>query len=381
MPFDEKLAEKTKQEQRDLAMRHAAGLASRPDLSAGDDLYYLGQLYSLAERPDEAIAAMRRYLDRDPAPSGEFAQNARAVIFFHATSKDELALAEPALADYARHEPQSLQNRFRMESLLIGAYRKKNQLERAAEVALLAIKSMQAMPSKDSYEAQLRNQMVYATGSTLTDIYLESNKRAQATQTLEQMRRLGLAIPSAAIYRQATRRLHILGEKVEDVKVEHESSAASAPDLNVAEWIDQKPVKLHELRGKVVLLDFWATWCGPCHVTFPVLRDLHEKYKDKGLIVLGATRYYGTSSRMPEMSPKEELAYLRRFKRTQRLPYGFAVAADDANDLNYGVTSIPTAILIDHRGAVRHISVGVSAAENANIVRLVEKLLDEAAGT
>ncbi|MEJ7713799.1 MAG: hypothetical protein WKF84_29125 [Pyrinomonadaceae bacterium] len=59
------------------------------------------------------------------------------------------------------------------------------------------------------------------------------------------------------------------------------------------------------------------------------------------------------------------------------MPYGFAVANDEANDLSYGVTSIPTAILIDRRGVVRYISVGVSQAENANIVRVVEKLLNE----
>ncbi len=381
VPFDEKLAEKIKQEQRDLGLRYAAQLSARGNL-AGDDLYYLGQLYSLGERSAEAIAAMRRYLSDDKArsSSAEFAQNARATIFTHSIKKDQLKDAEAILADYAKHAPQSLNNRFRMESALIGAYRKKNQPDRAAELALAAIKSVRTMNAKDPIETHLRNQMVYITGSTLADIYLEGKKDSEARAILEEMRRLGLSMPSAVIYRQATRRLASLGHVANEDQLATSLSGtpeAVAPELNFVEWIDQKPAKLSELRGKVVLLDFWATWCGPCHITFPVLRDLHEKHKNQGLVVLGATRYYGTSSRMPEMSPKEELAYLRRFKRTQRLPYGFAVANDEANDLSYGVTSIPTAILIDRRGVVRYISVGVSQAENANIVRAVEKLLNE----
>lgn len=375
LPYDDKLAEKTKQEQRELAARSAAGLAARSAL-AGTDFYYLGQLYSLAERPAEARAALRRYLDAQPTPSEELAQTARALIFVHAVKQDALAEAEGALAAYKAHEPQSISNRFRMESLLVGTLRKKAQTGRAIELSRLFLASAREMKVKDSAEMLLRGQMIYSTGSALADIYLETNRRPEARAALEELRRIGLALPSATIYRQAARRLAALGGGGEET-AEAAAEPSPAPEISFAEWIDQKPVKLADLRGHVVLLDFWATWCGPCHITFPTLKSLHEKYKDKGLTVLGATRYYGTSSRLPEMSPKEELAYLRRFKRAQRLPYGFAVANDDANDINYGVSSIPTAVLIDHRGTVRYISVGVSAAENERLIRLVEKLLQE----
>ncbi|MEJ7713800.1 MAG: TlpA disulfide reductase family protein [Pyrinomonadaceae bacterium] len=286
VPFDEKLAEKIKQEQRDLGLRYAAQLSARENLT-GDDLYYLGQLYSLGERSAEAIAAMRRYLsDNDKArSSAEFTQNARAAIFTHSVKQDDLKDAEAILADYAKHEPQSLNNRFRMESSLIGVYRKKNQPDRAAELALAAIKSVRSMNIKDPVETHLRNQMVYITGSTLADIYLEEKKDSEARAILEEMRRLGLSMPSAVIYRQATRRLASLGHVAKEDQLATSSSEAPeavAPELNFVEWIDQKPIKLSELRGKVVLLDFWATWCGPCYVTFPVLRDLHEKHKNQG---------------------------------------------------------------------------------------------------
>ena len=61
-----------------------------------------------------------------------------------------------------------------------------------------------------------------------------------------------------------------------------------APELQqIKGWINSKPIKLADLRGKVVLLDFWGTWCGPCVQVIPELIKLHEKYHDKGLVVIG----------------------------------------------------------------------------------------------
>jgi thiol-disulfide isomerase/thioredoxin len=169
--------------------------------------------------------------------------------------------------------------------------------------------------------------------------------------------------------------LAAIGEATGVAEIAPEEGRA-APELIATEWIDQKPVKLADLRGQVVLLDFWATWCGPCRYTFPKLRELHEKYKDKGLVVLGTTKYWG-AVKGPPMSPKEELSYIKRFKKAERLPYGFVINDNDDNDLNYGVTAIPTAVLIDRRGVVRFISVGFSPTDNDTLALMVDKLLKE----
>src|SRR5262249_59863938 len=64
-----------------------------------------------------------------------------------------------------------------------------------------------------------------------------------------------------------------------------------APEIAGEFALNGKPTKLADLKGKVVLLDFWAVWCGPCIATFPHLREWNEKYKDKGLEIVGLTMY------------------------------------------------------------------------------------------
>ncbi|MDQ3820044.1 MAG: TlpA family protein disulfide reductase, partial [Acidobacteriota bacterium] len=140
--------------------------------------------------------------------------------------------------------------------------------------------------------------------------------------------------------------------------------------------IEQSPLKLSDLRGHVVLLDFWATWCGPCRLAFPHLREWNEKYKDKGLVILGITKYYGHAEGK-ELSQPEELGYLERFKKENNLTYGIAVANGDDNHRNYNVMAIPTAVLIDRHGVIRLLTTGSGGGNEVEISAAIEKLLNE----
>jgi thiol-disulfide isomerase/thioredoxin len=144
----------------------------------------------------------------------------------------------------------------------------------------------------------------------------------------------------------------------------------------VTEWIGQPPASLNDLRGRVVLIDFWATWCVPCRITIPKLNALHRKYKDRGLVILGLTEFYGHTGGKP-LTPAEELAFLRRFKQENQMAYGIGVADHDKNGENYGVTSIPTAVLLDRRGRVRFITVTAADVEARALARMIEKLIEE----
>ncbi len=128
-----------------------------------------------------------------------------------------------------------------------------------------------------------------------------------------------------------------------------------------------------------MLIDFWYEWCGPCRASFPVLRDWQKKYGERGFTVIGLTDVQRTLS-SSGMTREQKLDFLRLFKRKQELNYPVAVAEGPADNLTaYGVTAFPTAVLLDRRGKVRFISIGVSPPEMSRLGEMIEKLVKEPA--
>jgi cytochrome c biogenesis protein CcmG, thiol:disulfide interchange protein DsbE len=375
LPYDQQLEEKIKQEQRDLATKYAAIVAARK--LEGKDIYYLGVLYNLAKNFDAALEAMRRYLTEDKTASGEPAQDARALVVIQTAKKGLLPEAETRLAEYAGNQPQLADDRYVLEKWMVSGYFKNNDYARALPHAQeLWIAAQTAAGKKRSFE---RDSLLNDAITLLSEADLKLSKKAEAVAAVQQLRALALKFPSGNLYKRATLRLSEIDSKIDLYQMPDTGADMSAlPELLVTEWIDQKPAKLSELRGQVVLLDFWAPWCGPCRVTFPRLQKWHEAYKAKGLVILGVTNFFGRAEGK-DLTKPQELAYLRTFKKSFRLPYGFAVADSEENDRNYAVGSIPTTFLIDRRGVVRFISTGSGTEENAALSRMIKKVIDEPA--
>jgi thiol-disulfide isomerase/thioredoxin len=259
---------------------------------------------------------------------------------------------------------------------LAAVYTKKKDPARAAPYARAAYDAALRIVGDKTVPARDRDTAVVGAGATLVAALKGAGQRAEAVAVIQEIRARGLALASARLYGQATRMLLGEGAGLDAPPEVPGLEAAKPPALEIAEWIDQQPVTLDNLRGRVVILDFWATWCGPCRITIPKLNALHRKYKDRGLVVLGLTDFENGVEGGGD-SRAEQVAYLRRYKRENGVAYGFAVAESHDNNANYNVTSIPTAVLLDRRGRVRFITVSADEDEARALASMVEKLIDE----
>jgi thiol-disulfide isomerase/thioredoxin len=133
---------------------------------------------------------------------------------------------------------------------------------------------------------------------------------------------------------------------------------------------DGKTVALKDLRGKVVLIDYWATWCGPCKMSFPFLQKAYEKYrKDPRVAIFAVNTWEREKGATREATVKKFLADNK---------YTFPVLYDDSSVEKYGVEGIPTKFMIDQKGIIRFKGVGFDGGEKmlAEIDAQLGMLLD-----
>ena len=130
-----------------------------------------------------------------------------------------------------------------------------------------------------------------------------------------------------------------------------------APEIAVETWVQGRPTTLAELRGRVVLLEFWATWCASCPKMFPKLRQLHESFGERGLEIIASTRHYSAIGGTPQ-AKADELDVIRKYLDGRGLEFAIGLAPDEGTQQLYGAVGLPTMALIDRAGLVRSIQGG-----------------------
>jgi thiol-disulfide isomerase/thioredoxin len=138
---------------------------------------------------------------------------------------------------------------------------------------------------------------------------------------------------------------------------------SSAPDFTL-KTLDGQEITLSKLKGRVVLLDFWATWCAPCREAIPHLIHLHKTYKENGLEVIGLNVDRGDADTV------------RRFVKSMDIPYPIAPTPDDVSR-SYGATGLPTTILVDKNGRIRQKFLGFSSEISKEMTAVVAELIAE----
>ena len=127
-----------------------------------------------------------------------------------------------------------------------------------------------------------------------------------------------------------------------------------APELIETRYLGPKPQTLLSLRGKPVLLFFWAHWCSDCRAEVPLLAKIRSEYAFKGLTLCGPTRLYGYTAAKESAAPEEELKYIEAVRQRFYGPLADVPAPlSTANFERYGASTTPTIVLIDRKGIVR----------------------------
>jgi len=141
------------------------------------------------------------------------------------------------------------------------------------------------------------------------------------------------------------------------------ATPAPAPDFALPSR-DGGEVRLSELRGQVVMINFWATWCGPCRQEMPLLQQISARYEPLGFTLLGVNVE-------PDSAPAK--AWL------EKVPVTFPILFDRENTVSasFGVEAMPSTVLVDREGRVRHVHRGYKAGDESMYADLIRGLVKE----
>jgi len=132
-----------------------------------------------------------------------------------------------------------------------------------------------------------------------------------------------------------------------EAAVKPENQRKAAPEFALKDSNGQA-VHLADYKGKVVLLDFWATWCGPCKIEIPWFMEFEQTFKDRGFAVLGVSM------------DEDGWGVVKPYLQDMKVNYRVVLGNEQVGELYGGVDSLPTTFLIDRQGKIASIHVGLS---------------------
>ncbi len=137
-----------------------------------------------------------------------------------------------------------------------------------------------------------------------------------------------------------------------------------APDFSL-ERLNGESITLSDLRGQPVLVNLWASWCGPCRLEMPAMERIYKEYKDKGFVILAINTTY-----------QDNLANVKAFIEEHNLTFPIILDQEGSTTQKYQLTVLPSSYFIDSEGIIQEVVIGGPMAE-ALLRTRVETLIKE----
>ncbi len=316
------------------------------------------QLFMMAQKYEDIHALCATFMKSEPTPTAAFNAERTCVQAFYNLQQwqhgaDTLLGMEPnTLADAS----------FMMSYAGQGFAPNLAKTDPEAAVKLLdAVLAKVPQPTTDAEKTQVSG-LVALYFESKANIFLNAGKQDE-----------GLAILDAAL--EDSRIADANKRSIRNTRIRLGLPGNPAPAIESSRGYGEYK-GLDSLKGKVVMIDFFAHWCPPCKAAFPDMRQMYDDLKDQGFEIIGVTRYYGYYEREQGLSQDDEFARMKGFN--EQFNINWPIIYDANNSFaSYGVSGIPTVILIDKKGNVNKVHVGYSKESFAAFRKEVERLLSE----
>ncbi len=141
------------------------------------------------------------------------------------------------------------------------------------------------------------------------------------------------------------------------------SSTEAAPDFTLKS-LNGENLRLEEYRGQVVLINFWASWCGPCRQEMPVLDRIHQRYEETGFSVLG-------------VNVEEDSVAARKVAEKSEVTFPVLLDNEQLVSRLYDLKAMPSTVVVDRDGNVRYVHKGYKPGDESKYVEVVKALIRE----
>ncbi|MGQ9721234.1 MAG: redoxin family protein [Candidatus Jordarchaeum sp.] len=321
-----------------------------------DDLFYCGIIAGLTSIGSKSIEAFKLYLDK--FSRGIFVPIVYRELLKRLSMMDCSAEAEDLLP---RIQADNLDAYFECLSYIAWAKQRQNDLEGALGVYKIMFDEI---IRRSGYEP-LPNYRLARNLTAMAEIMKQMGKENEAVDMFKSAWTKLSALPELQSHLATIiQGLQIVGQQ--------------AAEIAIDKWINGQGIKISDAKGKVILVDFWATWCGPCIAAFPDLKEIREKFNRKDLILLGLTKYYGRYKNFSNLNKEEEAKKIAEdFVPAHPITWPLGIAEGDGLFQDFGITSLPTVLLIDKHGKIRLKIIGHDKDNKEKLMNAIRTLIEE----